>query len=197
MIFSERDVDDLDWDLLRNSTIPFCSDGELLSQQLVELSRASYSVAEFGCSGRSAEELAHELAQALGKSFDGPEISLDSLDDVLYDPRLLSAQVPSPGGLVFVLRDFDELARDHPSGADAILRILSEHSRGALMIGLRWIILLTVDDPDFEFRCSRASVRLNPREWDARVRDRIDWDEIMSNFPDQSEEGSEPNSSGR
>lgn len=188
-MFGEQDIDNLDWILLRNSQVPVYSDGELLSEHLGELSRSGYRVSEFDCGGRSVRELAYELAGALGQSFDGPGLSLDVLDDVLYDPRLLSAQVPSPGGLVFVLRDFDELANEHPSDADAILHILSEHSRGALMIGLRWIILVTSRHPDFEFRSSRAVVRLNPIELMARANDLIDWDEIMGNFPDQNEDG--------
>lgn len=185
--FIEEDNESLDWRLLRESSVSVYSDQDLLKRHLGELAGSGYVVVEFGCAERSGAELTVELASALGRPLSGRGAHLDSLDDVLYDPGRLSSNIPTPGGLVFVLRDFDKFTMAYERDASGILGILAGHSRAALMLGLRWIIVAHVSDPDFSFRPLQLEIKLNMHEASMRANARIDWSTVFGDSSDGPE----------
>lgn len=185
--FTQADDEGLDWRLLRESSVSVYSDEDLLERHLGELAGSSYTIVEFGCAGRSSAELTVELSSALGRPITGRGGYLSALDDVLCDPGRLSSNVPTPGGLVFLLRDFDEFTMVNERDASGILSILAGHSRVALMLGLRWIIVAHVSDPDFSFKPLQLEVKLNLDEASMRANAVVDWPAVLGHSPDDSE----------
>ncbi len=177
--FIVEDTGSLDWRLLRESSVSVYSDHEMLKRHLGELAGSGYTYVEFGCAGRSSAELAAELSSALGTPITVGGAQLDVLDDVLHDPARLSSNIPTPGGLVFLLRDFDKFTMANQKSSTAILNILAGHSRVALMLGLRWIIIVHVSDPDFGFEPMQIELKLNLDEASMRANSRIDWSTVL------------------
>lgn len=184
--FTEEDNESLDWRLLRESSVSVYSDQGLLRRHLGELAGSGYAIAEFDCAERSGAELTVELASALGRPISGRGGYLSVLDDVLYDPGRLSSNIPTPGGLVFVLRDFDQFTMAFERDASGILHILAGHSRAALMLGMRWIIVVHASDPDFGFEPLQLEVKLNMDEASMRANARIDWSTVLGDSSDGS-----------
>lgn len=65
--------------------------------------------------------------------------------------------------------------------AGAILRILTAHSRMALLLGLRWIILLHVNDEDYDLEPICHDVRFSCEESSLRSNALVNWDDIPWN----------------
>ena len=177
--FAEEDMERLDWQLLRDSSVSVYCDQDTLTQHLRQLIEDGYAVVEFECGELTGAGLAIALSAALGRPITGRGSYLDVLDDIFYDPARLRANIPTPGGLVLVLRGFDSFTTAHEHDAAAVLSILDGHSRAALMLGLRWIVIVQVSDPDFAFVPLQLEIKLNFDEAAARANSLVDWASVL------------------
>lgn len=182
MIFPDNTQDAtgrLDWNLLRYSPISLYSDDDLLEQHVNDLEGEGYSAAVFECDGRNRGQICKQVGAVLGIETEHDELSLDAFDDHLYDPGRLSRYIPTSGGLIFVLRGFDHVLAASGSDAHDLLDVLSVHSRIALMLGLRWIVVIKVEDPDFSVEPIQTQVKLNQHEALSRSNALVDWDSVL------------------
>lgn len=150
----------LDWQLLQNSAITLYFRKEVLEEHKAWFVAHSYKVLSLEIARYGSHE---ELLGALGRLLDFPEYygrSLDAFNDCLSD-----IDVPEVGGLLLVLRGFDEVARQDRCFAQAILDICADNSRRFLLTGQRFLVLIQSDDPQLAFKpVGGTAVTWNPVE---------------------------------
>ena len=179
MTFSESDRDRLDWQLLRYSPLSVYVSDSVLEKHLSVLTEASYEVLDLDCKGQHPEALCKKLGTYFGFETHRPNrIGLDTFNDLLYNDGALTSRIQKDGGLVTVLRQYDDFVSSYESDARALLEILAIHSRIALMLGLRWIVILKVNVPDFVVAPLETAIGLNDEEILERSNNLIDWDAI-------------------
>jgi RNAse (barnase) inhibitor barstar len=87
--------------------------------------------------------------------------NLDALNDCLSD-----IEIPDDSGLALALVRFDSLVAAQPNVAAALLDILADNSRSAMLCGKRLIALVQTDSPDFRTGPIGATTgNWNCREW--------------------------------
>jgi RNAse (barnase) inhibitor barstar len=151
----------LDWQLLQNSPVALYFSNAILADDVSWFHQYGYRVLSIQVADFVSRDA---LLVALGELFAFPHYfgrSLDAFNDCLSD-----VEVPTDGGLVLVLHDFNLYAKSSPDVAHAILDIVADNSRRFLLTGRRFVTLVHSSDPAINFEPIGATpVLWNPKEW--------------------------------
>ncbi len=158
--------DRVDWDLLQRGPVNLYWRSEFLIDDSRWLEQHGYAVHTFDTSRWPTEiEMHLDISSALGF----PEYygrNLNALNDSLSD-----LAISDDGGLALVLTHFDTFADRNPTIADALLGIITDNSRRALLFGKRLVALLQSDSPSFRTGPLGATFgNWNRREWQPSTR---------------------------
>jgi len=154
-------LDRVDWHLLQNGPVNLYWRLEYLREDAEWLEKHGYivhhfDVAEWNDSARMHEELKSKL--------DFPDYygkNLNALNDCLSD-----IDIPDYAGVALAFTHFDSLVAAQPNVAAALLDILADNSRRAMLFGKRLIVLAQTDSPDFRTELlGTMTGNWNRREW--------------------------------
>lgn len=145
-------TDGLDWVLLRNGPITVFDDsGEFIDTMLL-LADSGYQVTSFD--GTRWTTKAAMLAD-IATSFGFPEhfgANLDALADCLADVAVYAYGAdPAATGSAVAIDRIDVLAAAEPRTAQALLDILADTSRRAMLHGHRFSVIASTADPGIRF----------------------------------------------
>jgi Barstar (barnase inhibitor) len=145
----------------------------LFTQALGWMRRNGYTVAELDAQGWECDDDLHrDIAAALGfPAYYGH--NLDALNDCMNDVVDYEYGTSrDAAGLALAFAGYDAFARRRPRAAHAVLDIMADHSRGAMLTGHRLLCLVQSNDPQLAFEPVGAKpVLWNSSEWlDARRR---------------------------
>lgn len=156
-----EDYQRLDYSLLQNGAVTLYWRPAYLDADVEWLTTHGYRVHRWDASAWSSVEQMHDdLARELAFP-DYYGRNLDALNDCLRDLKM-----PREGGVALVLRRFDAFALREPRVAEAILDIAEHASRGYLVFGHRFVVLVQSDDPQITFGpLGAVSASWNRREW--------------------------------
>ena len=157
-IFQENDNNNqrLDWRILQNGWASLYWKEIYLNGDIEWFKKEKYSVIDFDCKAWNNHA---EMHKQLREKLDFPAYygeNLDALNDCLSDIEIKNA------GLVIVFRHLDNLDKDTREG---LLDTFADNARRQLLFGNRLIILLQVDNPDFEISVAASPVIWNGAEW--------------------------------
>jgi RNAse (barnase) inhibitor barstar len=151
----------LDWQLLQNSSVTLYHSHEILAGDLRWLGENGYDIRSLELGAWSASQ---DYLVAIGQVLRFPQFygrSLDAFNDCLSD-----VPISQEGGLVLVLREYQQLSVAFPSIAQAVLDILADNARWFLLTGRRLLVLVQSSDPRIAFEpVGATSVMWNPKEW--------------------------------
>jgi hypothetical protein len=143
-------TDGLDWQLLRRGPVTLFGDAGTFVDAMVELAAAGYLVTSFdGARWHDRSAMMADFAT----SFGFPEWfghNLDALAECLADVAARRDEHSVPGSVVAIDR-IDVLAAADGAAAQALLDILADTSRQALLHGRRLLVLLSTADPTLRF----------------------------------------------
>ena len=175
-VFSANEVTDqqLDWTILRDGGVALYWRLEVLAKDLDWLRTNGYSVVEFDASEWHSEEQMHDSLKSSLAFPDYYGSNLDALHECMWDDLV----VPETGGLVLVLRRYDQFAkaiqfnaRNGRIFAEIALDILARAIRYHMLFGRRLIVVMQSDDPRIALgRLAAFHADWNPREWLAKNR---------------------------
>ncbi|WP_197204010.1 barstar family protein [Crateriforma conspicua] len=158
---SPETYDRVDWTLLQNGPINLYFRSDLLNQDSHWLEEHGYAIHTFDASCWHDEIEMHVSIQSALSFPDYYGRNLDALNDCLSD-----FAISNDGGMAFVIFHFDTFADRHPTVANALLDIITDNSRRALLFGQRMIALLQTDTPDFRTGPLGATTgNWNRHEW--------------------------------
>ena len=159
--------DDLAFRLLLNGPVTLFWRTRLVAETTDWLDEHGYQVVRLAAREWTSDRDMHTaVAAALGF----PEYyghNLNALNDCLRD--VVSHDYgwsPDSAGLAIVFTCYDAYAARSPQSAHAVLDILADHSRVAMLFGRPLVVLVQSDDPGIRFEPVGASgVRWNDAEW--------------------------------
>jgi hypothetical protein len=159
-------VDDLAYDLARNSFVRLFWRLAVLAETSAWLRARGYQLVEVTCAQwHTAADMLADIAAA----FDFPDYfgaNLHALNDCLRD--VVGYDYGADGqatGTVLVLTQFETFARAEPA-AEALLDIFATQARNAALIGHRMLCLVQSDDPHLHTGpLGGTTAPWNPAEW--------------------------------
>jgi hypothetical protein len=159
-------VDDRAFRLLSTSAVTLFWRREVLDETTAWLSKHGYQVIPLAGDWTTEQDLHRAIASAL----DFPDYygqNLDALNDCMRDVVGQDyGWAPDAAGLALVFIGYDTFAARFPATAQAVLDIMADRSRGALLLGRRLLCLVQSDDPDIRFEPVGATpVAWNDAEW--------------------------------
>src|SRR5688500_13442578 len=162
-----EDFQRLDYALLQNGAVTLYWRPEYLREDAAWLAAHDYRLHDIDASKWRSEADMHD---ALARELAFPDhygANLDALADCLGD-----LPVPETGGLALLVRGLDAFSRQESRLAHALLDIAARASRGYLLSGRRFVVLVQSDDPHVEFGAlGGTSAQWNRREWLTASRD--------------------------
>jgi hypothetical protein len=163
----EADARRLDFQLARTSVVTLFWRPRLLDEATGWLRQQGYTVVSLDAHDWiSDDELHRDIATAL----DFPDYygrNLDALNDCLRDVASYQyGTTRQATGLVLALSGFDSFTRRRPRTAQAVLDIVADQARAAMLTGHRMLCLIQCDNPDSTFEPVGAMpVVWNQAEW--------------------------------
>ncbi len=142
--------------LLRNGFVTLHRDPAALDATVGDLAGRGYRVHRLDAASWTSRADFHRDAAAVLGFPDHYGHNLDAFGDSLRDTVLRDAP-----GTVLVFAHYDAFARREPRAAQAILDVVADAGRTALVHGRRVLCLVQSDDPDLRF----APVGATPVEW--------------------------------
>jgi RNAse (barnase) inhibitor barstar len=160
-VFHDRDLQRLDWQLLRNGPVSLYYRPNIIAHDIAWLTNHGYRIHRFDCrSWQTSTDMHLALATELGFP-DYYGHNLHALNDCLSD-----LQIPDASGCVLVFLHYDQVTRHLPALAWPVLDILATQARSFLLFGQRLITLIQSDDPEICFDAVGACpIMWNSREW--------------------------------
>jgi RNAse (barnase) inhibitor barstar len=151
--------DQLDWKILQNGAVSLYLDPNILEADCTWFRDRNYREYRFdGTAWLTREDFYTAMDQQLTLPYSSG--NLDTLRDLLMD-----LEVPHESGTIFVFWRFDLFTRRFTKDTYNILNVMEEISRGFLLTGQRFIVLVQSNDPKITFDPVGAHpVILNPTE---------------------------------
>jgi RNAse (barnase) inhibitor barstar len=147
----------LDWSILQNGWSSMYWKTHILNKDIEWFQNDGYDVIEFD--SRSWDDLS-KMHRDLQRMLDFPDYygqNFDALNDCLSDLNILES------GKVIVLRHFDSIGIKN---AHMLLDIFAVNSRHHMLFGKKLIVLLQVDDSNYQLEdLGASSVLWNRAEW--------------------------------
>jgi RNAse (barnase) inhibitor barstar len=136
--------DRVDWRLLQNGPVTLYWRPEYLREDVEWLETHGYIIHRFDVMDWDDLEKMHGEFQSKLAFPNYYGKNLDALNDCLSD-----VEIPDDAGAALTFAHFDSLVAVHPTVAAALLDILADNSRRAMLFGKRLIALVQTDSPDF------------------------------------------------
>lgn len=169
--FARRNAEDykrLDWQILQNGAVSLYDDSKVFEESCEWFRQQTYQVYIFDASHwKAPSDFYDEIAFTLHIE---NCVNLDGLSDCFGD-----FDVPYESGCVLCFQHFDQFARRHRSFAWELLDVIQVNSRRHSLRGLRFLVILQLDNPDITFEpVGACPVILNPIEWRRRANQNLD-----------------------
>ena len=147
----------LDWAILQNGWTSLYYRNKVLSKDLSWFSKENYTIIEFDCGNWSNEKDMHNRLK-LGLDFpDYYGNNFDALNDCLSDLDITKF------GLVIVFRRLNSMNNER---MHLLVDTFADNARRQMLFGKRMIILMQVDDPNFQMQnVGGTPVTWNDSEW--------------------------------
>ncbi len=150
-----------DWRLLQNGPVTLYWRPECMREDVDWLETHGYIIHHFDVTDWTDLAIMHSQFQSNLAFPDYYGKNLDALNDCLSD-----VEIPDDAGTVLAFAHFDSLVASQSTIAAALLDILADNSRRAMLFGKRLIVLLQTDSPDFRTGPIGATTgNWNCREW--------------------------------
>jgi RNAse (barnase) inhibitor barstar len=128
---------------------------------------------QFDANAWKSEEQMHDALKSTLSFPDYYGKNLNALDECMCE----DIAIPDDGGLVIVLRRYDEFAKEvqfyasECTFAEVVLHVLGKAVRYHMLFGRRLLILVQSGDPRVRFEnLAAVAAQWNPREWLAKNR---------------------------
>jgi len=166
----------LDWKILQNGAVSLYLTPTILEADCTWFRDHNYREYRFdGTTWFTREDFYAAMDQQLMLPYNSGK--LDTLRDLLMD-----LAVPHESGTIFVFWRFDLFAQRFAKEAYNILDVMEQISRGFLLTGQRFLVLVQSNDPKLTFDPVGAHpVILNPTEYRHRMRHILGKQEPLEN----------------
>jgi Barstar (barnase inhibitor) len=158
--------DDLAYRLMFDSPVTLFWRRAILDENVAWLFGHGYQVLRFDASAWLTKD---DMLRGIALALDFPPSvrhNLDGFNDRMRD--VVDQEYgwpPEATGLALVFTRYDTIAGREPDAAHAVLDILTDQSRSALLFGRRLMCLVQSDDPDIHFgRLGAVAARWNDAE---------------------------------
>lgn len=151
----------VDWRLLQNGPVTLYWRPECMREDVEWLEAHGYIIHHFDVAGWNDLAKMHSEFQSKLAFPDYYGKNLDALNDCLSD-----VGIPDDAGIALAFAHFDSLVAAQPRVAAALLDIMADNSRRAMLFGKRFIALVQTDSPDFRTGpIGTMTGNWNCREW--------------------------------
>ncbi|GAA1843638.1 barstar family protein [Asanoa iriomotensis] len=163
----ERDANRLDFRLMLHGAVTLFWRSHLFAEAVDWMREHGYTIVQLDASAWTTDD---DLHSAIAAALDFPDYygrNLDALNDCMRDVVAHAyGTTEDATGLLLAFAGYDAFTRGRPRTAQAVLEILADQARCAMLTGHRMLCLVQSNDPRITFEPVGASpVLWNPAEW--------------------------------